>query len=48
MVSPSASAATWVWDVYVPGPMSVVAASTTAVPSASSRALACAGNRPQS
>ena len=43
IVNPSASAATWVWEVSVPGPMSLVAASTTPVSSASRRAHACAG-----
>ena len=43
MGSPSASAATWAIDVVVPGPMSLLAERTTAVPSASSRACACAG-----
>lgn len=32
--TPSASAATWVMDVYVPGPMSIVALRTSKVPSA--------------
>jgi hypothetical protein len=33
MGSPSASAATWVIDVSVPGPMSLVPVATSAVPS---------------
>ena len=37
---PSASAATCVIAVYVPGPMSLVALSTSAVPSALIRAVA--------
>ncbi len=45
MVRPRASAATWVMDVAVPGPMSLVADCTRAVPSASSRTEAWAALR---
>jgi hypothetical protein len=41
--SPSASAATCVIEVQVPGPMSLAALVTSAVPSGSRRALAEAG-----
>jgi len=44
-VRPRASAAIWVSIVYVPVPMSVAAVWTTAVPSASNRTRAAAGER---
>jgi hypothetical protein len=40
---PRVSAATWVIDVQVPGPMSLAALVTSAVPSGSRRAVADAG-----
>jgi len=42
---PSVSAATWVIDVYVPGPMSEEALRITAVPLATTVADAVAGDR---
>ncbi len=45
MVRPRASAATWVMDVAVPGPMSLVEDCTRAVPSASSLTEAWASLR---
>ena len=43
MGRPRVSAATWVIDVQVPGPMSLDALITSAVPSGKSRAMAEAG-----